>query len=280
MPLVYEKSPTHSEPAEEVSIGLDFYFQTANLRKVSQGDFAHIHKKNRSSEWRNGLAHHCKRYQFSETLSLLPFLSKENAQPSFAEVIYNRHSEREFTGAPITLQQLASTLHMAYSTRQRSLQFPGGKTNPIARTAPSGGACFPIELYLTVLNVHGLNPGLYHYNPVDFTLEKVADGQLTNQMAQLYEAEAETIQKCSVLITLTGLYERTVQQKYKSRGWRLLFLDAGHVGENIWLSSEANQIGCVALAGGWDFEIMDYLKVSKSDELYLLSYALGQPCKK
>lgn len=63
-----------------------------------------------------------------------------------------RRSVREYTGAALTLEEVSQLVWAAQGITAREF---GG------RTAPSAGATFPLELYLTVKNVDGIAPGVY-----------------------------------------------------------------------------------------------------------------------
>ena len=44
-------------------------------------------------------------------------------------------------------------------------------TEQALRTVPSGGALYPLELYVAARRVDGLDEALYHYDPLRHVLE-------------------------------------------------------------------------------------------------------------
>src|SRR3989442_1107602 len=50
----------------------------------------------------------------------------------------------------------------------RKMRF--GRETHYMRAAPATGALYPIELYVISSDIPGLNAGVYHYNPLDFSL--------------------------------------------------------------------------------------------------------------
>jgi SagB-type dehydrogenase family enzyme len=46
------------------------------------------------------------------------------------------------------------------------------------KTAPSAGATFPLEIYLLVGNVDGVEPGLYRYLPDTHSLKSEKSGDM------------------------------------------------------------------------------------------------------
>ncbi len=268
MPIVFERSPEIEATSQEVDLGLEFYQQTANHRKLSSDVFFAVAEKNKNRNWNEGLARHYKSYQFAERVALTNnFLTMH--EKSFREVIAGRRSCRRFDKSAVSIDELSQILQLAYgSTTDES-----GRQK---RTAPSAGACYPIEIYVSAVNVTGLAAGLYHYNTHDHVLEKIRAGDLRDDLINIYENDSSSINDCSFVLTLTGVYERTVTQKYKARGWRSLFFDAGHVGQNIGLAVEATGLAGYLISSGWDNEIPQYLGLSRRDELYMLGFVVGK----
>lgn len=80
----------------------------------------------------------------------------------FADILASRRSERSF--GPMRLADLANVL-VPSARVQRWWEAPDGYT-ATERPAPSAGGRHPLELSLLALNVHGLGPGLWHFDPV------------------------------------------------------------------------------------------------------------------
>src|ERR1019366_8278766 len=77
------------------------------------------------------------------------------------------------TEAPLSLRALAPLLYYSAGiTRIRSV--PGG--NFYFRAAACTGALYEVELYVACGPLEGLDAGLYHFNPLDFALRKLRDG--------------------------------------------------------------------------------------------------------
>ena len=80
------------------------------------------------------------------------------------EVLNRRRSRRQYTGDPLTLEELSFLL---WATQGVQKVLGNGITQ---RTAPSGCARHPLETYLSVHRVDGLEPGLYRYLPLKHKL--------------------------------------------------------------------------------------------------------------
>ena len=81
---------------------------------------------------------------------------------SVQETFDRRETGRDLADCVITLDDLSAILHYAYGVRQEQ---PEGNYPRAFRTVPSGGALYPLELYVHASGVLGLPVGLFHYEP-------------------------------------------------------------------------------------------------------------------
>lgn len=93
------------------------------------------------------------------------------------DAIDQRRSARDYTGKPVTLDELSRLLY--YTTG-----INGERWGRSLRAAPSAGALYPIEVYPVVHKVDGLKPGLYHYAMREHALERLRDGDLRGEIVR------------------------------------------------------------------------------------------------
>ncbi|MGQ9922116.1 MAG: SagB/ThcOx family dehydrogenase [Desulfobacca sp.] len=158
-----------------------------------------------------------------------------------AGAISKRRTIRRFAQKPLPLEQVAQLLWAAY-----------GLTDPRGlRSAPSAGALYPLDVYLVVgeRQVPRVAAGVYHYLPEKHALALVSIGERRAAVAQtcLHQAWLAT---APVVLVITGEYQRC-QVKYGPRGVRYTLMEAGHVGQNIFLQAEALGLG-VGIIGAFD----------------------------
>ncbi|HEX5726106.1 MAG TPA: SagB family peptide dehydrogenase [Longimicrobiaceae bacterium] len=152
---------------------------------------------------------------------------------------------------------------------------PGGMRR---RSAPSGGALFPLELYVVAVNVEGLTPGVYHYNTLGHHLEQLGKGtraEVEEQVGRLLTAGLNYEGVAAVLV-VTAVPLRTVF-KYGDRGYRLLLVEAGHAAQNTYLAASALGVSVCAIAGFYDDEVNRALGVNGLDEFAAHVLVLGLP---
>jgi len=169
---------------------------------------------------------------------------------SLEEAIKKRRSRRRFEDKPLNLKQVSQVLWAAQGITKE-----GG----FKRAAPSAGALYPLEIYLVVKKVEGLEPGVYHYNPAHHTIVLTLKGDYQNSLARAC-LDQMFIANAPLCIVITAEYERTTI-KYGERGIRYVHMEAGHVGQNICLETVALGLGTVPVGAFRDDKISKMLNL-------------------
>ncbi|MFW5913482.1 MAG: SagB/ThcOx family dehydrogenase, partial [Bacillota bacterium] len=92
-----------------------------------------------------------------------------------------------------------------------------------------------------VNNVEGLKRGLYRYLALEHKLQKLeASPDITQKIRRACLKQPQIEEAGVVFLWIADAYRTTY--RYGERGYRYIFLDAGHVAQNLYLVAE--QIGC------------------------------------
>ncbi len=171
-----------------------------------------------------------KRYPGARQVSL----PAPRADGEFPKVLLARRTWRQFSRKPIELSALGILLWLTWGV-QRWLKLPGlGRT--AFKTAPSGGARHPIEVYVLALRVAGLPRGLYHYDAETHRLELLQPGASSRQVVR-YLAGQWWFGPAAALLLMTAVFPRA-QWKYPSpRAYRAVLLEAGHLCQTFCLTA-------------------------------------------
>ncbi len=181
-----------------------------------------------------------------------------------------RRSGREFTGAPLSLGELATLLQMASGitiTRNQNMGL---------RAYPSGGARYPLETYVMInQSSSGLNRGLYHFNVAETKLETLLDDKdvpptTTGELLTYSWAD-----QAGAIIFLTAVFARTMQ-KYGERGYRYILLEAGHLGQNLCLVAEALDLKCCPMGGVHEDALHELLDINPAEEAAVYCLVIGK----
>lgn len=155
------------------------------------------------------------------------------------ELMARRRTVRSARQPSITLQQLSDCLFAGMGITGRTSN--GIATLPLGMT-PSGGARNPYEAYVYAPNVEGLPPGFYHYSAADHDLGLVE----TNRMPRISELVGgqDWADEMPCVILLCASFERTMWKYDDPNAYRVVMIEAGHIGQNVMLA--ATQHGLTA----------------------------------
>jgi SagB-type dehydrogenase family enzyme len=193
------------------------------------------------------------------------------ADDSLMNAIENRRTLRTYARDPLTLAELSYLLWCTQGVRQ-VLAPPGGGT---LRNVPSAGGKHPFETYLLVNRVEGLKPGLYRFLPVDHKLAEVDTSKgLTGNVIKA-SLDQQHVGTSAVMFIWVAVAQRTVW-RYNTRGYRYMFLDAGHVCQNLYLSAESIGCGACAIGAYSDDEVNRLLNLDGSEQFVIYMGTVGR----
>jgi len=206
-------------------------------------------------------------YKTYPRLKKIP-LPASKPSADFFDLIISRKTDRNFSKDKLTLEKLSVLLHYSCGITHTSNEW-----NP-RRAHPSAGARYPLEVYPIILSdIEGIPAGVYHYNIKEHALDTLSQRPFSDHdIAQL--VTYPWVQHSSALIVITAAFWRS-QGKYGERGYRYILLEAGHVGQNIYLSSMALELKCSGLGGTYDANIESLLTIDGVDESLVYALVVG-----
>ena len=188
----------------------------------------------------------------------LPAPKRSGGSP-LNEVLSRRRSRRDFTSSEPTSEQLSQMLWAAQGITDRKKGF---------RTAPSAGALYPLDIYVLRERV------LQHYVPDSHSLEQVSQGVDAGELAEAALGQMSLAAAPSVFV-ITGDFQKT-RSKYGDRAERYVYMEAGHVAQNLLLEATALGLGAVPVGAFDDARVKSILKLpAERDPLYLIP--VGHP---
>ena len=187
---------------------------------------------------------------------------RRTGEMSVEEAIAERRSIRSYRDEPLTLSELSQLLWAA-----QGITSANGY-----RSAPSAGPTYPFEVYVVIGKVTGISPGVYHYIPEKHALEIVKSGDFRKALQDACLGQ-EWVGNAPVDIVLVAFYERTTKV-YGERGIRYVHMEAGHIGQNIYLEATALGLGTVAV-GAFDDRAVAKILGTEGNPLYV--FPVGRP---
>jgi SagB-type dehydrogenase family enzyme len=185
-------------------------------------------------------------------------------------VITSRVTARGFNGGEIFLPELTKTLYMAYGVTRSNAD--NDYPRPF-RAVPSGGALYPLEIYLHATRVHRLDRGLYHFDPEDLTLDVLRPGDESDQIAaSLFQPDLA--RSAAAILMISAVFVRSTF-KYGDRGYRFILLEAGHMAQNALLVASELGLAATPIGGYLDREIDRYIGLDGINESVVYMLLLG-----
>ncbi len=173
------------------------------------------------------------------------------------EAIKNRRSVRKYSSEPLTLNELSQILWAAQ-----------GITSGNKRSAPSAGMTYPLEVYVVVGNVEGLEPGIYHYDPPTHSIKMTVRGDRRFDLSNA--ALGQTwVGNAPVDLVFTAVYERTTS-RYGERGRMYVHMEAGHAAQNVYLQAESLGLGTVVVGSFSEEGVRQVVGLEEETPLYII----------
>ena len=191
----------------------------------------------------------------------LPEVNREDSE--FETLLDHRESQRIFSHSPLSFREFSKIVG--------SCRIVDTKRKPEKRTYPSGGARFPVELYVMPYNVEELEQGAYHYNMKENSLELLLEKDLRNLRRELISPYLENP---AATIIFTSVIARS-EVKYGLRAYPYSLIEAGHMGQNIQLAASEIGIGSCPVSGFVDDTVKRILDLT-DDEMPIYSISIGK----
>jgi SagB-type dehydrogenase family enzyme len=188
---------------------------------------------------------------------------------SLRKAIEDRKSEREFlVDKSITLDALSYLLWSTQGVKEADQM-------DTFKTVPSAGARHPLETFLLIQRVDSLDTGLYRYIGPSHQLQNLQAGDDIVAAISATSLQPELIQNSLATFIWTAVAYRTTW-RYGDRGYRYIHLEAGHVGQNLYLASQMVGCGVCTTAAFNDDDLNRALGIDGNDRFAVYMGAIGK----
>jgi len=191
----------------------------------------------------------------------------EFASLSLGQSLKTRRSIRSYADKPLSKEEVSILLWAGQGVTNVQAGFA-------LRTAPSAGALYPVETYLAVQLAQDIPPGLYHYGAPGHDLELITAGDLRADTAAA-ALDQGFIASAGVVFIWTAVFDRA-KWKYGERAYRYIYLDAGHIAQNVALAAAALNLGSCPIAALYDDEVNALVGVDGRAESVVYMTSVGR----
>jgi SagB-type dehydrogenase family enzyme len=196
----------------------------------------------------------------------LPDVMSDN---SLLQLMAKRRTRRQGLARSVSLQALSEALFAGLGITGTARN--AVVTLPLSMT-PSGGARNPYEAYVFVKSVEGLSPGIYHYSAFEHTLAKVSEA--SPSLAELVGGQ-EWADTMPCMIVLVAHMDRTMWKYSDANAYRVVMIEAGHIGQNIMLSATAQGLTACPTAALSHSAICELLEIGNPAHAPVYALTLG-----
>jgi SagB-type dehydrogenase family enzyme len=207
-----------------------------------------------------------KTYPKMDKVSLPKAEFEESA--SVWDSLRERRSVRGFRKDPLSIEEVSCLLWASQGVSHQGY-------GQAFRTAPSAGALYPVETYVVANRVEGLEPGAYHYSVLDHSLELIRAGDLREKTMGA-ALDQRVAYDAPLVLVWTGVFKRS-KWKYGQRAYRYVYLDAGHIAQNLALAAVSMDLGSCQIGAIYDGEANDIIGVDGEEESVIYMSVVGRP---
>ncbi|WP_242873034.1 SagB/ThcOx family dehydrogenase [Clostridium magnum] len=211
-----------------------------------------------------------KSYDPSSKIINLPKVSEEVVKKqNIYECIKERRSTRFYKDESMSLEELS---YLLWTTQVITGTNKAGLT---LRTVPCSGATHSFETYLFIMQMQGIQNGVYRYLPVEhkllFMFELDGIDQKIDEITLEQPFVPNFIKKAAVIFAWSTIPYRS-EWKFDITAHKKILIDIGHVCQNLYLASESVGAGTCAI-GIYDQRMIDELLGLDGDEEFVIYLA-------
>lgn len=180
---------------------------------------------------------------------------KTQGTEPFEQVLGRRKSIREFSSEPLSNAQISQLVWAGQGIVDKEKGY---------RTAPSTGDIYPINLYVSTKD------GSFLYEPQTHSLRQLSDKDVSLRLSKAALKErAVADAPCSIVIAGSA---KKISTKYGSKAKKFMYLEAGHIAQNILLQATSMNLGSIPISA---FDTRNAAKLCKIptnfEPLYIIS---------
>lgn len=194
-------------------------------------------------------------------------------KPDIFQCMKDRRSIRQYSEEAISPDELSFLL---WATQGITGTNKAGLT---LKTVPCSGATHTFETYLFIMNVDGLEKGIYRYLPIEHALLfllRLEDIEKKVDEISMDQPFVPHFTKKSAVTFAWSTTPYRSEWKFDVSAHKKILIDVGHICQNLYMAGEALNLGVCAI-GIYDQEAVDkLLQLDGEDEFVIYLAAVGK----
>lgn len=211
----------------------------------------------------------------SDSILLLPRV-RSRMDVSFRDVLEGRRTHRTFTGESITLDAFSDMLHYSFAP----LRFADAAEMGVLqlRAAASGGARHETEAFVFVFRVTGVEPGLYHYDPIRHGLTPIA-GEAGPEVLEHLTNDQGFFARSAFGVLMVAVADRMSWKYAHPAAYKILLHNVGHAAQVFSMTAAALGLGAALTGAIRNTEADTLLGLDQPREFTTFALACGVPIR-
>ena len=160
----------------------------------------------------------------------------------FSQLVLQRESSRVYAPRALSLHAVSDFFYWSAGRLEKQNDAIGTKEQ---RVHPSGGGKYPIEFYVLVLRDGDIERGVYHYRVETHVLERLISVDIDTILRRL--APHDDFAREAGAVVLFSFVKNRSFGKYSDLAYKLAFIEAEHVGQNMYLVASALGLACCGM---------------------------------
>jgi SagB-type dehydrogenase family enzyme len=189
-----------------------------------------------------------------------------------SDVLKARRTWRNFSAESVPIDALATLLQLTWGVQHRGIV--EGQGAVVLKTSPSGGARHPIEAYVLASNVQGLAARAYHYDAATHELVDLRRAVSAAIIERLL-GNQDYYRGAAAVVVMTAVIARSMWKYPRSRAYRTILADAGHLGQTFCLLATAAGLAPFCTMAFREKEIEQLLHITGVDECAMYIVGVG-----
>ena len=202
-------------------------------------------------------------------IALSKDFSKLTITHDLVDLIRKRYSARVYTQEEMTADELSFLLWATQGVKGIR-----GKSYATLRTVPCGGARHEFETYLLIRKIEGLEPGAYHYLPMEHSLEFLHPVENIDSVISETLCGQNWAAKANVVFYWSMVAYRA-EWRYGIYAHNNALIDVGHVGQNLYLACTGLGRGCCAIGAIRHEKCCEVFSLDGEDEFIVYTMPVG-----
>lgn len=211
-----------------------------------------------------------KSYDSTSTIVNLPQVNNDVIKKlDIYECIKDRRTTRIYSDESVSIEELS---YLLWSTQGITGRSKGGLPY---RTVPCSGATHSFETYLFIMNVDGLQKGIYRYLPIEHKLLFMFPLEDVDSKIDAITLDQPFVPNFAKKAAITFAWSTTpyrAEWKFDISAHKKILIDVGHVCQNLYLAGESVNTGVCAI-GIYDQEAVDNLLQLDGEEEFIIYLA-------